>query len=104
MTDLIKFDGGVPALSAEVISHIVQFETMAKQVKEQEDKLKAEILNAMELNGVVKIESPELVLTYVAATTRESLDTKGLRADFPEVYDAYAKISPVKASLRIKLV
>ena len=57
----------------------------------------------MEENGILKLETNAVAITYVAPTTRETLDTKELRKDFPEVYDAYAKISPVKASIRIKV-
>ena len=76
---------------------------MAKDIKEKETELKNAILEAMEAENVIKLESDDVVISYVAPTDRESLDTKALRADLPEVYDEYVKIAPVKASIRIRV-
>lgn len=103
MNALIIQKDGTGLLSPETASNISAFEHMLKAVKEQYDELKARILQEMEENNIIKLETDKVVITYVAETTRESLDTKKLRADFPEVYDAYAKLSPVKASLRVKV-
>lgn len=51
-------------------------------------------LDGVELSGRV-------LITRVAATTRESLDSKSLKADNPELYAKYVKTSPVKESLKI---
>lgn len=99
MEELISLDG---SLLPEVAKNIAEFEKQVKALKEKEDALKKAILSEMETKGLIKVETEDLTITYVAETTRESLDTKALREELPAIYDTYAKISPVKASLRIK--
>ena len=94
---------GTAVLAEEAVAKIVQFERMAKQIKDAEDKLKAEILKEMEDKNILSIDSPELRISYVAATQRETFDTKAFRDDFADLYDEYVKIAPVKASIRIKV-
>lgn len=57
----------------------------------------------MESKGIIKLDTDELTISYVAPTDRETLDTKALREELPDIYDTYVKISPVKSSIRIKL-
>lgn len=103
MNDLITMQDGAWLLSSYAAEQIAAIETTIKKAKEQEDAMKTAILAAMEEHGIIKLDTDAVTITYVAPTTRETLDGKALRADFPEVYDAYAKLSPVKASVRIKV-
>ena len=102
MNYLVKAENGFQ-LSQETSRKLAEFERMAKDIKEKEDEIKAVILKEMEEAGVVKIETEELTISYTAPTTRESFDSKKLRADNPDIYDEYIKISPVKASIRLKV-
>lgn len=101
--ELINVYGEAAILDGTTAKHIAEFEKMAKEIKAKEDTLKAAILAEMESKGVIKLETDELNITYVAPTERETLETKTLREELPDIYDAYVKISPVKASIRIKL-
>lgn len=100
MLELVE---GTAVLAEEAVAKIVEFERMAKQIKEAEDNLKAAILKEMEEKNILSIDSPELKISYVAATTRETFDSKAFREDFADLYDEYVKIAPVKASIRIKV-
>lgn len=74
-----------------------------KELKAKEDKLKKLILEEMETKGIIKLNTDVLSITYVAPTDRESLDSKKLREELPEIYDTYINIKPVKSSIRIRL-
>lgn len=74
-----------------------------KRIKELKDKATAVLLSEMEKHGVVKIDTDMLTVTYIPETDRERFDSKKLREECPEVYDAYATMSPVKSSVRIKV-
>lgn len=63
----------------------------------------AQLLALMEQTGTKKIESAHLDITYIDETTRETFDSKRLKAENPDLYDEYVKISNVKASVRIKV-
>lgn len=99
---IIKNENGL-ILNPEVSKQIAEFEKQAKAIKEAEDNLKALILAEMEKNGIVKLDTSELAITYVAETYRESFDSKALKVDDEKTYNKYIKISPVKSSIRIKI-
>jgi len=90
-------------LNPTVSARIAELEKTMKVLKQEQDALKAAVLNAMEENGIVKIDTPEVLINYIAETDRETLDTKALKEECPEVYESYAKMTPVKASVRIKV-
>lgn len=100
---MLQITNGTAVLSEEAALQIVEFERMAKEIKQKEDSLKAMILQEMEANGVLSIKTPELTISYIAPTQREVFDTKTFRADFEELYDQYVTITPVKSSIRIKV-
>lgn len=90
-------------LSEEIVKKLVKFEKQAKKIKEQEDQIKQAILNAMQENGVLKLENDLLSITYVGATTRESFDSKNFKKDYEDLYNKYININLVKPSIRIKI-
>ncbi len=101
MNFVIKFENG--QLSNESIENLANCERAMKKAKEQYDQIKANLLEAMEQNGVVKIDTPELQISYVAPTESERFDSKALKEVSPELYDQFVKFTPVKASIRIKV-
>lgn len=101
--ELIKLYGEAAILDGTTAKHIAEFEKMAKEIKAKEDELKKAILTEMESKGIIKLETDELTISYVAATDRETFDSKKLRADNPDLYDEYIRMSTVKPSIRIKL-
>ena len=94
---------GVALLSMDVATKIADFERKVKEIKSAEEKLKNAIKEEMASKGIIKLETSDLTINYVEATTRESLDTKKLKEELPDIYDAYAKISEVKPSVRVKV-
>lgn len=101
--ELIKYRGDMPLLDVKTATAIAEFEKAAKEIKEKEDTLKKAILAEMEDKGIVKLDTADLTITYVAGTDRETLDTKALKEELPDIYDTYVKISSVKPSIRLKL-
>ena len=101
--NLIKVENGTALLDPDVSLRIASFERQAKAIKEMEDELKAAILEEMEANGILKVETVDLSITYIAPTDRETFDSKRLRADNPDLYDEYAKFSHVRSSIRIRV-
>ena len=101
--ELIKFSGDLPILNPDTAARIAEFERATKEIKKKEEELKAEILREMEDKGILKLDTGALMISYVAPTEREVLDTKALRTELPDIFDTYVKLSPVKSSIRIKL-
>lgn len=102
--DLIQYNVyGVAILNPETSQQIAEFEKQIKILKDQEEQLKQKILEEMQANNIIKIDTPELLINYINETYRETFDSKLFKEQNPELYDAYVKISPVKASIRIKV-
>ena len=92
----------LPADVKKLADAIADMETTIKNMTAQRDELKEKILGLMRDNNCDKVElDGRVLITRVAATTRESLDSKSLKADNPELYAKYLKTSPVKESLKI---
>lgn len=103
---------GIPYIRAEVPAEIMdagtdiairyfQAEDLLKAIEEEMAEWKQTTLEAMERNAIKKYENETISITYVAPTSRTSVDSKKLKDSFPDVYDTCTKTSNIKASLRI---
>ena len=92
------------------IAELVEVESLIKTIEEQKkaaeaqaQELRAQLMAAMEKNGVTSFENENIKVTYVAPTTRTAIDSAKLKKELPEIAQKYTKTSNVKASLRITL-
>lgn len=103
MKSVVKLENGEYGLVSDAINTIVEIEKQIKDLKALQDSYKEKLLKEMEENNVLKIDTEELSISYVAPSTRETLDSKKLKEDLPDIYDLYVKFTDVKSSLRIKV-
>ena len=103
MNELITINDGVALLDAETSARIADFERRMKEIKEAEDALKQGILEEMQEKGILKVETEEITISYIAPTDRETFDSKKFKAEHADLYDDYVRMNPVKASVRIKV-
>jgi len=96
-TDLQVIQSAVP----DVLIAITDIAVQKKRLEKQEKVMKQKLLQAMEEHGVKSFETPEVKFMYVAPTTRTTIDSKKLKADHPDLVEAYSKTSNVSASVRI---
>lgn len=104
--ELIKVENGIGILNAEVSKNIAKFEKAIKaikEIKEKEEELKQNILTEMENKNILKLETDDLTITYIAPAERETFDSKRFREENSDLYDEYVKFSPVKSSIRVKV-
>lgn len=106
MNDLITVNDDIALLDKETSARIADFERRIKEIKQAEDELRQAILEEMESKGIKKLETEEMTITYKAGYDKEKFDKKTFRKENPKlcaIYDKYCSISPVKASVTIKL-
>lgn len=103
MKELVLLENGEYGLVVDVVDTIITIEKQIKKLKEIQDGYKENILKAMEEYDVKEIDIPELKITRKFATTRESLDSKRLRTEHPDIYDEYVNITDVKGSIIVKV-
>ncbi|MBE6089865.1 MAG: hypothetical protein E7206_17890 [Clostridium beijerinckii] len=102
----VTFKAAVPTLPKEtlpIIKTLGELEIQAKNIEEQQKKLKEDLLQAMETHGVKKWDNEIMTITYTEPTARTSVDSKRLKEELPDVFSKYSKTSNVKSSIRIKL-
>lgn len=101
--EIIKVDNNTPMLDPDMEAEIITTEQTIARLKKYQEGLKAAILVAMEENNLIKVETDNLAITYIAPTDRETFDSKRFREENPDTYDEYVRMSPVKSSVRIKV-
>jgi predicted phage-related endonuclease len=95
--ELMQFESAVP----ETIQKITTLIQMKKQLDEQEKELKQKLVEAMETYNIKIFENDQIKMTYVAPTTRSTIDSTRLKKDHPDLAEQYSKTSNVSASVRV---
>ena len=67
-------------------------------------KIKNILYGTMEKNGVKTVDRNKLKITYVAPSTRTSVDSKKLQKEEPEIYKKYVETTTVAGSIKITLL
>lgn len=101
--EMIQVYKGEVMLTTEATNKIAELERTITELKKIQDDVKKAIIEEMEQKGVVKLDNDVVTITYIAPTDRETFDSKKFKEEQPDMYDEYVKISPVKASVRIKV-
>lgn len=95
--ELAQFESAVP----DAIQQITNLIQTKKELEEQEKQLKQKLVEAMESYGVKSFENDQIKMTYVASTTRSTIDSTRLKKDHPDIAEQYSKTSSVSASVRV---
>lgn len=98
-TELQVIQSAVP----DVLKAITDITIQKKKLEEQEKLMKKKLQEAMEAHAIKKFENAEVSFTYVAPTTRTTIDSAKLKKDHPEIAEQYSKVSNVSASVRIQV-
>lgn len=86
------------------LEEIIQIaEAEIKATKAKQDAIKDFLLKKMKESGVKKWETENIVVSYVLPSTRETIDSKSLKEQKPEIWQKYAKTSEIKEQIRIKV-
>jgi predicted phage-related endonuclease len=91
-----EINNKISEVIADLKSKQENLENINKEIKEK-------ILATMEENGEKKFENEFISITYVAPTTRTTVDSKKLKDEQPQIFEQYSKVSNVKSSVRIKV-
>ena len=107
MEELLKIyssnDLEINNIKEQISIVIAELKYKQNELKRKKEEIKEKIKKAMEENGVKNYENDYISLTYVAPTTRRTVDSKLLKEKYVEIYEECSKISDVKSSIRIKI-
>ena len=88
----------------ELMKDIKSKEEELNLLKEKVDKVKETLYCTMEKEGVKTVDRNKLKITYVAPSTRTSVDSKKLQKEEPEIYKKYVETTTVAGSIKITLM
>jgi putative phage-type endonuclease len=74
-----------------------------KEIEKQHKEMKKKLYDLMDEYDIKKWETDNIVITRKLPTTRTSVDTKRLKEERPDIFEAFTKVSKVSGSVVIKL-
>ena len=103
----IKFRDNSTALfqtaALPILTKLADSETAYKKLSEQRDKLKTELLEAMDKYNINKWENEKFSVTYVKGSTTTTIDSKKIKELHPDIFQECSRISNRKASIRFNV-
>ena len=105
MNELVLMNGDELVVSDEFakrIKKLAEFQITLQEMKNEEEEVKEIFRDAMEKFNVKSIELAGVRITRIDPTTRTTVDSKRLKAEYPEVYNDCTKVSNVKGSIKIQ--
>ena len=103
MNEIVKVEEGQVVVAQEIVNKIIEFNKAKKEMEYQEQLLKDGLMEAMNKVGITKFIINGLSATIKSGTTRTSVDSKRLKEECPEIYEAYSKTSEVKPSITLTI-
>lgn len=100
MNQIIQIDK--KQLSTEVEKKLFLYNQAVKEAETQAKELKEALYEEMEKREIIKFENDNMIITRILPTTRETIDSKKLKKEYPEIAKMFTKTSNVKGSIRMK--
>ena len=97
--ELIPFQSKAMAIMQKIVDLNIQ----KKQLEAQDKDVRQQLEKVMGEYNITSFENDLLKVTYVAPTTRTTIDSAKLKKDLPAIAEKYTKISQVKGSVRIEV-
>lgn len=99
---LAKADQKVPAEVKNAEMAVYTLVTQIKELTEKKKQLSDGLLKLMQDNGVKSYKGEYITLSRKAASTRDDIDKKKLKEEYPEAYAACVKTTNISESLQIR--
>lgn len=103
MEELVKIENGEITVAEEIVNKIIEFNKVKKEMEYQEKLLKDGLMEAMNNLGIKKFIINGLSATIKDGSTRTTIDSKRLKEECPDIYEAYSKTSEVKSSITLSV-
>lgn len=99
---LAKTDAKVPSEIKNAELAVYTLITQIKELTEKKKRLSDGLLKLMQDNDVKSYKGEHITLSRKAAGTREDIDKKKLKEEYPEAYNACKKVTNISESLQIR--
>lgn len=90
-----------------VFQRLAEFKKVKDEMEAQEAKLKEALEKSMQEHGIKSFKNDYVTLSYVEASTSETIDLKAFKEKEPKLYDEllgdYRKVTNRKAYVKIQV-
>lgn len=103
MKDLVNLKDGKIVVAKDIVKKIVEFNKVKQEMEYQERLLKEGLMEAMQKVGIKNFCVDGLFASIKSGSTRTTIDSKRLKEECPEIFEAYSKTTEVKPSIVLKI-
>ena len=90
-------------LEQQMSALIIDLQKKHLKLQDKNDEIREQIKTSMEKRNIKKYENDFIAITYIAPTTRTTVDSKKLKEKYIDIYNECSKINDVKSSIRISI-
>lgn len=99
-----RVEGEVPDEVQPLVDELLLIKKQLDILDAREKEIRKALLDTMTLSGEDKWSNDLITISRRAESTRETIDSKSLKAKMPEVYESFVKVTKVAASLTYKIL
>jgi len=89
--------------AAAVIQKITLLLMEKAKIDEAEKDMREQLQAAMDVYDIKSFVNDNIKITYIEESTRNTIDSRKLKDQMPEIYEKFTKSSAVKAFVKIEL-
>lgn len=93
----------IQTVERQIAEATMELQTKLEKLKNKDKEFREALLEAMAQNEVKSYENEFLKITYIAPTTRTTIDVKRFQEEMPKTAKKFEQVSEVKPSVRITL-
>lgn len=95
-------ENGTPDTLA--LENLISLDSECKRLDKSLKDIKSKLKDYMEEKGLKKIDTEAGTITFIESSEDVRFSSKDFKADYPDLYNQYSKLSPKASSIRIKAI
>lgn len=97
----VKDEEGQMVVAHSALERIAEIETEKKRLDKEYKKYRKVLQEGMEEYGIKKVDTDDVLITYIEPTEKLAINQKKLWAEYKDIAFKCQEFSPVKASIKI---
>lgn len=86
------------------LENLIALDSECKRLDKSLKDIKSKLKEYMEENELKKIDTEAGTITFIESSEDVRFSSKDFKADYPDLYNQYSKLSPKASSIRIKAI
>ena len=99
-----KGKGEIPEDMLPYVDELMLVKKQMESLEKREKELKGVIMKLMQMSGDTTLGNDLITLSMRGESERKTIDSKALKATYPDIYEKYIKVTKVAPSLTYKVL